>query len=48
MALARASSSQNFQEILDPGFHQEVKNLEEFWKDEDIGVSRWRIIFRLK
>jgi hypothetical protein len=35
-------------EILDPGFHQEVKNLEEFWKDEDIGVSRWRKIFRLK
>ena len=35
-------------EILDPEFHKEVLDLEEFWKDKDMGISRWRKIFRYK
>lgn len=37
-------------EILKPGYHEEVLDLEKFWKDKDIGISRWRKIkfFRYK
>ena len=33
-------------EIIGAGFHEEVLDLEEFWKD--IGISRWHKIFRYK
>jgi hypothetical protein len=33
-------------EIVDPGFHEEVLDLEKFWKD--VGISRWPKVFRRK